>query len=1387
MLLGLFVRLRERVLLAAPLWVLLLATGPAAAQPPDSARSVFGTPVVRTISPQAYDGNGQVWDVAQDGRGLLYIASSYGLQQYDGARWRYLPTANETTPWAIARTTAGTLYVGARNELGHYRPDSLGRLTYRSLLGRVPSGQRPVGNVRDAVATEQAVFFRAETGVLRWPGPDTADSLQVVADSSATGLFQCRDASYVHRAGDRLYRIEGATLVPVDGTARLADATVVDLIRNAESAGCQVATERQGRFRITPAGLAPLAWPAGPLDEPVQDVARGPEGALAVATNSSLRLVGPRGQIQELSRGDALPDGNLGALYLSDRHALWVATNSGVARVAWPDPVSLLREPPALQTTMSTIARHEGRLVAATRDGVWQIDPKPARQLAETGDTFDLLSTGTGLLVASRDGLAVVRDGQPRFLTESIAYELHRGRHAADVVYVSQYQDGLLRLRRRGGQWQIADRTDRIDAPIYTIAEDTGGRLWLGAGHRGLLRLDAAGADLDAAPLARFDTTDGLPGPNFNYSLQLGDSLRFITAQGLYRVADSSFAPDEAFAPAYADDVYRHWPVVPGPDESVWMDFGGRKFGVATGWPDGPVRWTARPFRRLADLGDVQAIYPDAARDSLVWIAAENSVVRHDRRLERFGGHAQSVETLVRGVRTRGDSLLYGGDTEAAALPADVGFEHANLRFEFGATSYEQIEGPTHNWDRPRQYRWRLDGVDAGWTDWTTEPQADYTNLPPGTHTMHVQTRNLYHVVGEEAQLTVTVLPPWYRTWWAYGGYGLMGLLLVAGAVQWRTRRLRRRQRELEATVDERTEALRKKNEQLAEQTEKLKALDAAKDRFFANLSHEFRTPLTLVRGPVQEVREALERGTLDPAEQTDQLAIAERNAARLQRLIDQILGLARLEAGTYELAARPTALSEAVPRLVRQFEPLAERHALALTVETETVHGDADPAYVDREALEHVVGNLLSNAIKFTPEGGRVRVTIAEAADHVTVAVGDTGPGIPEAEREAIFDRFQQVDDTVTREQEGTGIGLAFAQDLVTLHGGTITVESTEGEGTTFTVRLPRGADHLSDDQIAQGTTASPRPSDEAEPPAEPADEERVPSALSPSSLDSQSPSPSSPSERAPAPDPGSTPAEQSQRDSDDRSKVVLIVDDNADVRRYVRSILEPTFTVLEAADGADGATVAREELPDVILADVMMPSVDGHEMTRRLKEDPETEAIPVIMVTARAETSDEVTGLQVGADDYVTKPFDADVLRQRVGGVLTLQERLRRRLTEELREEGPKKAAEPDERPEIVREARRVARDHLTDPDFNVEALAGEMAMSRSTLYRRLSDASDHTPSSLLTSVRIEKARELLKEGEPVTQVAYAVGYERLSTFSSVFKEHVGESPSAIGATTP
>jgi signal transduction histidine kinase/DNA-binding response OmpR family regulator len=1147
------------------------------------------------------------------------------------------------------------------------------------------------------------------------------------------------------------------------------------------------------------------------MDGSVVDAVRGPGGALAVATEWTLRLVGPNGTRYDLTQETGRIPGEIKALTVSDRNALWVATSAGVLRVAWPDPVSLVKNPPAVRSIPGAIARHDGDLMLSTEQGLWRATPDTIQHVAADGYVYDLLSTRSGLLASGSDGLFLVRDRSVRFLVEDVgAYALHRSRRDSSVAYATLFKGGLLRLQQEDGGWRVAERAERLETLAPSIAQSPDGDLWLGTGHRGILRVGDPRTGLADAPITRYDTTDGLPAPSFNYVTQLGDSVRFPTEEGLFRFTGSRFEPDPDFQPVYADGIRKSWFARQDERGGVWMDFGGHKLGVARGWREDSLRWVARPYRRVADVGDVWSIYPDAEQDSVVWFGAEGALIRYDRRLQRYGGSSPSFQTLIRGVEVDGDSVLYGGDRPAPRLAASIGPDQNRLRFQFGSTSFEQIDGPTHTWERPRQYRWQLGGFEPTWTDWTTEAQADFTSLPPGEYTLRVQARNLYQTVGKEATLGFRVLPPWYRTGWAYGLYVLAALGVIGGAVRWRTRRLRQRQQALEEAVAERTEEVRTQRNRLEKQADRLKELDEAKSRFFANISHEFRTPLTLIRGPITEVRAQIRRGRLeapamDGEEAAGQLAVARRNTERLQRLIDQILGLARLEAGTYDLAARRTALGPAVRRIADRFAPLADRQRLSLRVETDAPPDEADRVYVDPDALEHIVGNLLSNAIKFTPTGGTVDVCVREEPNAAVLVVRDDGPGIPEDQQETIFERFTRADGANAGDRQGAGIGLAFVNDLVGLHGGSVDLESAEGDGTTVTVRLPRGPEALADKHISDAPipdasrteepSAGPSPSDK-DVPGEPVSEDaslRVPSADGAFSGDGASRDDVSGDGEFSDGDSSRGGPERPAR-HDDASRLVLIVDDNADVRRYVRSVLEPEFQVREAADGEAGIRAARRAQPDVILADVMMPGVDGHEMTARLKDDPETAPIPVIMVTARAGTRDEVEGLEAGADDYVTKPFDADVLRQRVGGVLALQERLRRRLRDELRGRGAdgeanrtaasasggRASGEPASRGPVETKARTAIRDHLTDPDFGVGALAQAVSMSRSTLYRKLKAETQKTPATLIRTVRMEMARSLLREGEPATQVAYAVGYASLSSFSRAFKEDAGRTPS-------
>jgi signal transduction histidine kinase/DNA-binding response OmpR family regulator/ligand-binding sensor domain-containing protein len=1363
--------------------MLLLGGGGAVdAQPTDasSTADTTGTPVAsvqasyapeagrlphRYIGPETHGGHKQNWDAAQDSSGLLHVANTEGILTYDGREWRRTPTANRSIARSITADEEGRIFVGAQRDFGMLRRDSTGRLTHVSLLDHVPEAHRSFTDVWRTEVAQDGVYFVSGRRLFRWhPDRETMESWAPPEDEFGMAGV-ARDTLFVREYARGLMAVQDDSLTVVSGGEAFVDRDVI-FVRPHPQHGVVVGTY-SGLFVRDGAEFRRLETDIDDvLDEAWTQRGRVlSDGSIAIATiDFGVLLLGPDGSFRR--RLSARDQPVLG-VHEDPEGGLWAMLDGGLVRYDLGAPYTRYGEAEGLEGRVNDVVRHRDTLFAATNGDTYRL--RPARDSAATfvGSTVNtqswaLLSVEDDLLIGTVRGLNVRRpNGTVRRLFDADhVYGLLRSRTDPSRIYAATGR-GVRIVERTDEGWAVGDRIPNLDTEARALAEGPNGALWVGTSFDGVYRAQFVGGD--STVVDQFGTADGLPSDRVD-PIRWRGRVVIGTSDGLMDFVPGADPPFVAI-----DSVEAPAPASSGGVVRPQLDARGRMWGVTGRGPgrwrqqDGTWAWAPGALRRLQGTSP-NVLYLEK-KGRVHWIGTQQGLVRYVPGAE---GDPVSSPTLLREVEQLGaDSLL---TANAATHPVSpLPFAKKNIRIAYSSPTFATPENV--------EYQHRLEGQESEWSAWTPRTAREFPELGAGPHVFLVRARTAYGDTTRAARYSFTIYPPWYRTWWAYGLYGLLGLAFVGGAVQWRTRRLRRRQSALEEAVAERTEQLRQKNDQLATQAEKLKELDAAKDRFFANVSHEFRTPLTLIRGPVREVREALQRGDVDPQEQGEQLAIAERNTARLRRLIEQILGLARLDAGTYELDALPTDLGDAVSRIVRRFEPLAERHRLALTVEAKATtpgeEAEAHPVYVDPEALEHVMGNLLSNAIKFTPEGGDVAVTVHGHPDAVEVVVSDTGPGIPADQQATIFDRFQQVEEEKATDQEGTGIGLAFSQDLVELHGGTLTVESTEGEGTAFVVRLPRGRDALRSDQLADGSTGA-------------ALEDGASTAEFVSSSDVQSPSSAPPSASSTAgasfPDAASGAGEQSDPDQQrEQSRIVLIVDDNADVRRYVRSVLEPEFTVLEAADGAEGGTVARNELPDVILADVMMPAVDGHEMTRRLKDDPDTATIPIIMVTARAETQDEVTGLRVGADDYVTKPFDANVLRQRVGGVLTLQERLRRRLRDELQaEEG---SSEPDRGPVETR-AREAVRDHLTDPDFGVSDLAEAMAMSRSTLYRKLKEEAGLTPSTLMREVRLAKARTLLRDGEPATQVAYAVGYTSLSSFSQTFKSEVGVTPSTYAA---
>ncbi|MDB5243502.1 MAG: hybrid sensor histidine kinase/response regulator, partial [Spirosoma sp.] len=585
----------------------------------------------------------------------------------------------------------------------------------------------------------------------------------------------------------------------------------------------------------------------------------------------------------------------------------------------------------------------------------------------------------------------------------------------------------------------------------------------------------------------------------------------------------------------------------------------------------------------------------------------------------------------------------------------------------------------------------------------------------------------------KEASVRLLIRSPWWATGWAYGLYALLAGGAVWGFIRFYTSRIQQQQ----AMKLSRREA------------EQLKAVDELKTRFFSNITHEFRTPLSLIMSPVEKL---LRDNRFDePTQQT--LALVQRNAHQLLRLINQLLDLAKLEAHHMVVSPMRGGITEFVGHLTESFRPLADQKWITLTYSADE---PAEEYLFDADKWEKILFNLLSNALKFTGSGGSVTVTlsinpdpVATDVSWVSICIADSGIGIPPENLPHIFDRFYQVDASHTRAYEGTGIGLSLVNELVGLVGGSIRVESQPGVGTTFRVLLP-----------VQPTSANPE----------------APTVIVPDKA---------PSTTAPLP---TVVFSDSEPVADSQTPLLLVVEDNADLRNFLVSSLSADYRMLQAADGEAGWHLTRTELPDIVVSDVMMPGIDGYELTHRIKTHPDTDHIAVVILSAKAAHHSLMEGLQEGADDYVSKPFHLDELQLRLRNLISRQQKLRDQYRQQFALPGRSRSSvdSPHTTSRIngledvfLRRVYELLENHLNDPALTVDWLADALAMSGKTLHRKLHSVIQLNPHELIRYYRLRKAADLLRAGHSPSQTASLTGFKTPSYFTAVFKEYYHKTP--------
>lgn len=674
-------------------------------------------------------------------------------------------------------------------------------------------------------------------------------------------------------------------------------------------------------------------------------------------------------------------------------------------------------------------------------------------------------------------------------------------------------------------------------------------------------------------------------------------------------------------------------------------------------------------------------------------------------------------------------SVSFGGNDSPLQKPIDetgeitLKYSQAFFSVKFAALNYINPE--------KNQFAFKLDGFsDSDWHYVGNQRIATYTNLDPGTYYFKIKAANNDGVWNDTPRvLKITVLPPWYKTWYAFLGYLAIIIFLLY----------------LFNVYSKKTERL--KNELEFESLNHAKDQELAQKQlsFFVNISHEIKTPLTMIMAPLERMIEM----NIGNNKVQNQLMLMQRNGERLIRLINQLLDKRKLESGHMHLQAAEGDIVSFVKEITLAFDGLAKLKNISLKFNAKQ---PGITLWFDRDKLEKVLYNLLSNAVKFTPDYGKVAVSVSAADESdVLITVEDNGCGIPAANTDKIFTQFYHYENNT--KIDGTGLGLAFSKELVELHHGSLTVESRPETGdkpgeTRFAIKLPLGKAHLKEPEIA----GNYRDSEDILSYTQTEKSVKAQLQLKKAKI-----------------------LKQDERDSFS----MLIVEDNEDVLNFIKEGFATDFEVYTAVNGLEGLNLAKEVSPDIIISDVMMPGLNGIELCNKLKSDINTSHIPVILLTARTQLIFKMEGLETGADDYITKPFNFNMIEARVWNLIENRQKLRQRYQKEIMLE-PQNIAISNLDEAFLMKILNYIEQHITDPDLSVEQLSQEVALSKSSFYKKIKSLTNQTGIEFIRSVRIKRAAQLLAQGQlTVNEVAYMVGFMDVDYFRKCFKEHFGYTP--------
>ena len=1334
----------------------------------------LGTPFIKNYTPKEYKGFSQIFGVAQDTNGVVYFTGN-GITEYDGKTWRKIPPLGTLT-LSITQGEDGRMYIGGMDDLGYLEPDSIGQQQFISLKKLIPESDQNFGELKQVVALGDNIYFASKIGYLFKYDSKEKKIHTWKKETFYSLLGKINNELFLKVPEKGVCKIVGNEFQKIPDGEFFIDISLTKILPYKENQFI-ICTKNKGLFIYQNNEFIPFKTEADKLLKTwIYKAEILPDMTYVFSImGKGILILNQEGKwIYHLGKSNGLQDDIILSIHSSPSGALWLGYNTGLGQISILSSFSNFRnDENSKQLFVEDIIRFKNKLYVASGgiNGFLYLDKKeqifrkvknmPEGQAMSFSQVSKFLhGVGTRGVYQIKKDIAILFY-QANKLGYVIASE-HESK-VNDNFLFHGFQKGLAIFYKKNGQWFSSGKSKEMPSniTIRSFLENQPGQLWMGTENQGLWRLDyeidSLNDKLIITDVSSF--SEGIEKVDLKSTkvYAINDKATFTGAGGIFNFdkTKNKLVPDLRFplptpnadiqqvilAENNKGDVYAHFSFFNGTAE----------MGVYRQQPDGNYILDKKPFLQLPkeELLNIFKIYPE--NNGIVWIGGQGGLFRFDEQKEII---PNSFPIKIRSVHVGKDSLMYLGHGKAVA--PTLKYAQNDIRFHYLATNI--------NINGKNQYQTQLEGFDDAWSDWNTKTERVYTNIPEGNYIFKVRGKSPSGVLGKETSYTFNIMPPWWRTWWAYLGYLFMGISSLTIFSRWRNRRLRQQRENLQQIVKERTKEIEQRMEELSAinnlqeglvalmniediyqlvgkqiqnlfkaniayiamvdreeqvirfpygygddfsdmklgegltskilstgkpllinheasktyqklgieetgkdaasflgvpivlgkrvigvmsvqsttQTNRFGKTDErllntiasqvgvalhnahlfeeaeiarkfaeeaseAKSTFLSTVSHELRTPLTSVIGFAKIIKKRLverilpyvqseEKKTHRAIKQvTQNLDVVISEGERLTTLINTVLDLAKIEAGRLDWNMEMTPIEEVIKQATAATSSLFEQKSLPLKLEIEEhlplINGDKD-------RLVQVVINLISNAVKFTDEGD-VRVKAFQKNDSIIVSVKDSGIGISKEDLPKVFEKFKQVGNTLTDKPKGTGLGLPICKEIIEHHKGEIWVESEFGEGSTFMFSIPLNAEEIIEEKPKDLLVEN-----------------------------------------------------KNEKVSKNNAKTILVIDDEPSIRSLLRQeISEVGYQVREAVNGKEGLNSIREEKPDLVILDIMMPEMNGFDVAAILKNDPETQRIPIIVVSI---VEDQERINRLGVDGYLTKPIDIGRLLKEINILL-------------------------------------------------------------------------------------------------------------------------------------